>query len=526
MLARASPIWDLMARSSPLVLLVGDDPVLRADAECAAAEAGFKLACAPNVPCAEAIVDNMDTECLACALVDDLPERGGLELMEWLNRRHPALAVVLITASTEHGFFARSLQARVCALLPKPADPSALRSAVAQASEITAKRRAFTEMRYQVEQAGRLQKTILERMLRRGDVSLEYRFYPRNECSGDFLAFHPLPGGRDLFLMSDAAGHDLHAVQHSAYFHGVLSGMLRSGGTLREVLREHNLRLLEQPTGEVSSMAVSALVVDRGSGCMSACNYGGPPPAFIDSDGWVQTLGTRASSPLGWLEDATQTEDRAGIPRGPVWMWTDGLEEQAESIHASPLSAAYALLERSSEVAGFLRNMRDDILVARIWPGASAQAPHADYPQPLIAERYGKEMIGSIDRLQQRWVRSLQLALPVLDQGVSYDLALCAREAVLNALKHGCSAGDTTRFQVVYEHADRLLRVRVSDPGSGYDFDFPGHVVQDRIQPVAEHRGLMLIHTHASRVVMARQGAEMTLEFPVVAGGREKVKTC
>ena len=46
-----------------------------------------------------------------------------------------------------------------------------------------------------------------------------------------------------MFLMSDAAGHDLHALAQSSYFHGMLSGMLRSGRELAEALGEYNRAL-------------------------------------------------------------------------------------------------------------------------------------------------------------------------------------------------------------------------------------------------------------------------------------------
>jgi anti-sigma regulatory factor (Ser/Thr protein kinase) len=350
-------------------------------------------------------------------------------------------------------------------------------------------------------------------------VSLEYRFHPRHYCSGDFLAYDQLPGGSDVFLMSDAAGHDLHASVHSAYFQGMLSGLLRSGRSLPEALRDCSHSLLDQPEGQVSSVSVSVLEVQRQSGCVSAWNYGGPPPVFVDWHGWVRTLGAAASSPLGWFEDFEPALDRVAIPLGPVWMWTDGLEDLAERLDASPLSVACALLAApQGEVPEFLAQAEDDVLVARIWPGLAAAAAAPCYAQPVLAEEYSPDLVASIDSLQTRWVHSLQLALPNLPDGVRYDLILCAREAVLNALRHGCSGDDVSSLQVVFERSAALLRVRVSDPGPGYDFDPEQHAVRDLCNPVENHRGLLLMHAHSTHISMARNGAEVMMEFPVPPG--------
>jgi phosphoserine phosphatase RsbU/P len=499
------------------VLVVDDDAIFRRIAQTALMDAGFDVLSAGNVRSAQAVFGRADMESMACVLVDyGLPGSDGIELIEWLNHMHPAIAVVMITATPEHWLLERSLRARVCAFLAKPLAPNEIRRAVASAATITSQRRAFAEMRHQVEHAGMVQKAELERMLRRGDVSLEYRFHPRHYCSGDFLAYERLPSGADVFLMSDAAGHDLHASVHSAYFQGMLSGLLRSGRALPEALSDCNISLLDQPAGQVSSVSVTALEVERASGCVSAWNYAGPPPVFVDWFGCVRTIGAKASSPLGWFEDSEPTLDRVAVPRGPIWMWTDGLEDLAERLDASPLSVACALLQApQDEIPEFLAHAEDDVLVARIWPGVPAGVSPPYYSQPLIAEQYAPDQVPAIDGLQARWIQSLQLGLPGLCARVRYDLILAAREAVLNALKHGCSPHDLATFQVVYEPAEALVRVRVSDPGSGYRFNAVEHAARDLCDPVEGHRGLMLMNAHAGRITMERGGAEVTMEFPL-----------
>ena len=498
-------------------MIVDDDPMFRRIVESVLTDAGFHVLCAGDVESAQTVFSQVDVESLCCVLVDyHLPSSNGIEMVEWLNREYPTVAAVMVTGSPEHSLLERSLRARVCAFLGKPLAPGEIRRAVASSATITAQRRAFGEMRHQVEHAGSIQKTELERMLRRGDVSLDYRFYPRYFSSGDFLAYERLPDGADVFVMSDAAGHDLHASVRSAYFQGMLCGLLRNGRRLAGAFEDCNHALLDQPAGQVFSVSACALQVDRRAGCLNAWSYGAPPPAFVDWQGWVRTIGSRSSSPLGWFEDARPTLDRVGIPRGPAWMWTDGLETLAEYLRVSPFSVAYYLLETpATTVPDIIAHAGDDVLVARIWPGASAGSAHPGYSQPLIVDAYGPDLIQNIDRLQERWTRSLQLTLPALSSSIRYDLTLCAREALLNALKHGCSEADKAEFQVIYEPSEQLLRVQVSDPGPGYYFDVEQHAARDLCDPVEDHRGLMLMHAHATRISVNRDGAEVRMEFPL-----------
>ena len=497
------------------VLAVDGDPVFRKAVQSALTDAGFDAIAACDMQEAQAVMERVDVESLACVLVDyGLAGRNGIELVEWLNQRYPAVATVMITASPEHWLLERSLRARVCAFLGKPLASADFRRAIASAATITAQRRAGAEMREQVATASHYQKTMLARMLRGGDVSLEYRFHPRHYTSGDFLAYYSLPGGRDIFLMSDAAGHDLRASVHSAYFQGMLNGLLTGGRSLPEALQEYNSFLVDQPAGALSSISVTAMEVQRKGGCVGAWNWGGPPAVFVDCLGWVRTIGAQSSSPLGWVDDSQPTFDYVGLPRGPIWMWTDGLDDLSERMDASPLSIASSLLSvPSGQAPPFLSQAEDDVLVARIWLGKPSGSPRSDYEQPLVADQYGPDQIESIDRLQARWVHSLQLAVPSLDGGTRYDLILSAREAVLNALSHGCGPHGKALFQITL--AAGSIRVRISDPGPGYSFDVARHNADDASNPVELHRGLMLMHAHAPRVTTSRGGAEVMMEFPL-----------
>jgi anti-sigma regulatory factor (Ser/Thr protein kinase) len=114
--------------------------------------------------------------------------------------------------------------------------------------------------------------------------------------------------------------------------------------------------------------------------------------------------------------------------------------------------------------------------------------------------------------MQAFWSRSLFMAVPEMPEAMVHDILLSSREAVLNALRHGCGgrADTTAKFQIAYCAASQMVRVRVSDPGPGHQFDFSraeAHDLPDR------HRGLFLIQHLASRVESKHGGATLIMDF-------------
>ena len=73
------------------MLVVDDDPDFRKIARAALEEACLDVIAACDMPSAQAVLERVAVECLACVLVDyGLQGRDGIELVEWLNEHYPA----------------------------------------------------------------------------------------------------------------------------------------------------------------------------------------------------------------------------------------------------------------------------------------------------------------------------------------------------------------------------------------------------------------------------------------------------
>ncbi len=134
--------------------------------------------------------------------------------------------------------------------------------------------------------------------------------------------------------------------------------------------------------------------------------------------------------------------------------------------------------------------------------------------EPLFTEHYNGDEYLHIDRIQEVWRRSLQLVFPK-EKNV-YDLLLCCREVVLNALVHGCdkAPGKTSSMQVSCWKDKNLARVRVDDPGLGHRFD-PGERLRS-LEPLdGTHLGLAMVKAFSKSFAIENGGSTVTFEFEI-----------
>ena len=118
----------------------------------------------------------------------------------------------------------------------------------------------------------------------------------------------------------------------------------------------------------------------------------------------------------------------------------------------------------------------------------------------MIYEVYHGDEVDRIDEIQAVWRRSLQFALGDGLGSRLYDFLVCCREAVINAMVHGCdsSGGKACTFQVLFSPVLNCVRVRVDDPGKGHRFD-PKERLEQLPNLDGQHLGLALIENLCDR---------------------------
>jgi len=467
---------------------------------------------------AELRLDEID--CLLCrAPVEDEPLA---QFIAWIRAVEPALSVILI--GDDDDTLSASGFPGVTDVLTAPVDPALLGRAVADAARSTRSQRRLELAESELAAVGRTQ----EQMLNAAPVPAipaDVCFYPKLDAGGDFFTQFRLDQTRHLLIISDVSGHDLQAAYLSAYFHGVVRGMVELAALPNDVLAFFNRFLVSEwnlasptnpaPRGLPASAAVCALAIDTDAQTVDVVNCGAPAPGWTSIDGRINVLGRRGGAPVGWFENFSPAESSHSIAGGgSLLLWSDGLDQLAHAHDVSVYSAAFALSEAWTLGVRhpILAAAGDDVLLVRLY--ISPHSRRRDYFHPLIMWRYRGDQAADIDDMVAYWRRSLRLALPDLSKDCEHDLLLASREAVLNAMNHGCNADAAfcITYSAAYSPSKGLLRIRVEDPGPGHSFDCTGGGRADS-HLRADSRGLMLIQHLASDVRYERNRASIIMDF-------------
>ncbi len=504
------------------VLAVDDDTVARRLLERMLTCCGYDTEVASSVDEALSRLAARPQGHFDCIVTDyQMPGLTGLDLLARVRIQDATLASIVVAGGGEKDLVAQTLRSGATNYLDKPYRREELDAAVAQAIAITHRQRELARAETDAAAVARVQRRLLGGRrfdMRRG---VRFRHLPMRGAGGDFLLVFDLPDGDLLVLAGDVSGHDLQAAFISAYFQGIFRGMLEKRTPVAEVLSFFNTCLLEDWNGGggsrfdiPTSLCVFAAVLRPAAGSGTVFCGGFPEAHFVDPSGNVMSCGIGGGNPMGWFSDSIPAATDLNLPpNGSLVVWTDGLEDHAENLGVSPWSLACALLldETESSPRAHLGSATDDILVAFVPTGTATPEDGL----PLLVDTYSGDQADGVDSLQAHWHRCISLGVPHAHGEWILEVLLCLREAVLNALRHGCQgrADRNATLQVHYHHRERLLKAIVEDPGSGHAFDWRKLDAVLGREFIAAHRGLSLMHHFARSVRSERSGARLVLEL-------------
>ena len=480
---------------------------------------------ATSVDEAQAMIVEKGIIHIDCVLTDfRMPIKTGLDLLEWVVKEDSSLSTIIVTAEGEKNLVRDSLRIGASDYLEKPVTRQVLADAISRGVERTIRNRQLLATDQEVGAVGKMDQIF--QAIRAPEILPFFKYYyrPLYKVGGDFINVLPIGEERFLFLAGDVSGHDVRAAFVSAYFQGMMRGLLEHNTSLQDVLQLFN-RILgkewipdadESESGDYrvqASLAICAAVVEYKSRKVHMINCGFPPPWVSYRDGNCRRM-TRNYSPLGWFPveafgiESLSLDDLAGF-----YICTDGLTEYADYLRIDPFSLIYRLLSSSDEVCNrIVTQPPDDILVMRYQIDQNSDPENLYHP--LIFEQYSGDEFKDIDRLQGIWRRSLQFSLAEELGDKIYDVLLCCREAVLNALVYGCdkSPKKTCTFQVTINPKLGRIRVRIDDPGHGHEFDVTERVEKMRALD-GSHLGLAIIDNLCDKCSIENEGTSLIFEL-------------
>lgn len=502
------------------LLVVDDDPASNLLNKLHLTRAGYEVTTAFSVPEARRSLATGDPRIFEAVVTDyRMPVEDGLALLAHVRDNDPTLSVILLTAEGEKDLMASSFRSGAEDFLEKPVLAATLLDAVAKAVATTRRRRSLNTDAAAARQLGDSQNNLLCLETASLENRLRVRFHPHQRAGGDFAAAFALDENRFVLLVSDVSGHDLRTAYHSAYLQGVARGMFEQGANLHDVFAQLNRLLLRDwnSSGTVAlSLSAFGVTVDLSSEQVACLNCGLPTACLVEADGWPSARLPAAESPLGWFDSVAPVAawKNAG---GTLHLWSDGLQDLAEHRGCSSLALAYRLHLGDAATAEILQQADDDVLALQLDLSPLVDQTRIAPSHPLLNEIYNGADIGRIDALQDFCETSLRTAIPTIREEPLLGALLCIRESLLNALGHGCQrrADRFARLQAMWLPGQHHLLVRVSDDGTGHQFDLKQHQQDSADELIGAHNGLHFIKNLTTRTIFSASGNSVTMEIPI-----------
>ena len=520
-------LFRIMSTPNPngRILLVDDDPISLAQVEMLVSIEGFEVQTAQHP--AEAIHLLLLSPSSFDAVLTDfmMPEINGIALMERAHQIDPTLSVIIITSDTERATLSSSIKGGAVDFLEKPVNRTHIRESLKRAVAKTADQRSMLCAANRLGTVTAIQQRLSPSFTHQTPqgmlCSMTTCLFPIHEAGGDFLSIFHDQQSRTSIALGDISGHGVREGFIGAYFQGLVKGMQMMGAPTDKIAEECNRFLMENWNSESlteisTSLSATFVTLDLDSLRLNVANYGCPAPIFFSEGLPPQPLAT-SGSPLGWFDTPSGTLEAIQAPQsGSFFLWSDGIPDTAEKLKVSPFAlAARVLIERSVPDR---HEVPDDILVARIdWHPAHLPRPST---LPILHESLPGNSAGEVDSLDAKVKASISLAISGISSDLVDQIALCTREAVLNALNHGCLGSPALCALLLVEFfpATRTLRVTISDPGPGYpprpsvsliDIDSPADL------ETAGHisMGLQVIKSMATEIRFSRSGATIEMDF-------------
>ncbi len=509
-----------LGKKKHLVLVVEDDLHSRSFMESSLALSGFRVVVACSAEEGENACEEIGLDKLSAVISDyRLPGANGIEFLKWIRQQDPVLSTLIITGQGEKSIVEASLSAGVFEYIEKPVTHQELRRILLQAIEKT-----VIQRKYRADQAG-LQ--ALEHMDQRLNVvipeslqnRLEVFYKPLHEIGGDFLVTHDFKDGRGVFLVGDISGHDIRSGFVSTYFQGMFQGCVDRGGGIGNAIELFNRSIRQQMLSmgsqdDTVSLSLSAIQFDVSGENLSHWNFGLTPALVVSGQGAHRQC-SYGRFPLGWVEDIDSTPELLPLRNNSaVYIFTDGLSEFANILEINSFCLLYRILHPLNDAEDLILEPSDDILALRFL--LNPEIPLQETFEPILSEHYAGTEVEHIDHLQSNWRRSVNFAMGDRLGDRLYDLLICVREGMLNALVHGCerSPEKFAHLQISVNEAKNILRIYIDDPGKGHQFDLEERLKEIRIE-TGKHLGLGIIQHLSDEFAIENKGTSLVFDFEI-----------
>jgi len=511
------------------VLVVDDDKVTRRLLAGALEKYGYAVAVAANADEASKIIQEKESRNFVCAVVDyRMPGKDGLEFLTWLRKQDETLSAIMLTAEGDKSLVASILREGAVDFLEKPVELNTFRESVSNGETITLEKRRLADTDSAVNAVGEDQLQLLGVDNISEGQGIKICYCPVCQAGGDFIGVFDTKDGSKRIIAGDVSGHDLRAAYFSTFSQGVLRGMMHHDASDQQIFSFFNKFLNNEwnkntTNQSLTSVALCGIEVNPETHSIKVVNSGFPTPYLVEKDGKTCQIGI-GTGPLGWFDDDNFEID---IIRGregcSIYLWSDGLEDFAVDNGISVFALAHRLFTIGDPVArkNELKDATDDVLLIRFDMDKKEAGENHSAEIPILNKRIKGDQIDIVD-VSQEWIESsLKYALPEIGTDKLYDIIICIREALLNALTHGCKGlpDNFCDLRITYKPTSKVIRIRVKDSGDGHDFNYledAGDANREEPDPTKRNTGFILLRELPDNIITESRGRFLTMDFEVI----------
>jgi len=500
------------------VLVLEDDPYVLNFMESSLRLCGYEVIPATSTKDAWKQFEKKGSENIDAIISDfRLPDGTGLEFLKRVLNEDPTLATVVVTGQGEKAVVQESMAMGVYQYLEKPVTHQDLRKLIKDTVAETTRSRQSRRDRQGLEELEAFDQRTSGKVPERLSRHIDIYYQPLHEVGGDFFMTHTYSENEWVILVGDVSGHDIKSGYVSTYFRGMFRGCVENGSRVQEFLQLFNRTLENQSklsADELVSISLTALYVNFSNDWVCHWNYGAPPGYAVSPEGFIKPC-PYGRPPLGWLDSLPTEASHIPVARTQfIYLYTDGLMECASELDINFFSLLYRLFTARNTISDLRNSSKDDILAIRY--NVNPQSIVNTVFEPLLSEHYAGSEVEQIDYLQANWRRSLNFALGDRLGDRLYDLLICIREGMLNALIHGCerSADKFAHLQISLREDKELIRVVIDDPGRGHNFNLKERL--ERLETESgKHLGLGIIQHLSDDFQIENKGTSLIFDFEV-----------
>lgn len=292
-------------------------------------------------------MNNEEPQAIELIFLDiNMPDLNGIEVCEKL-KSIPMLKdtpIIMITACSDNDTILRTFNAGATDYIAKPINKVELNARVNLSlklkREIGERKKheqkvmsLFEKMQSDVQIAKQIQVSILPQPLIRRNISIDARYIPSEQLSGDMYYWVEIAPRKYGIILIDVMGHGIHASLVSMSIRSLLHGLLTRVEDPVRIFKElnkhsHNLFKFSSKGGLVSYyFSGICIIFDMNEKIIEYVNAGHPPGILLTEDNKVEKL-ELGSPPIGLIR---QLKIEKGIipmtESGRVLLYTDGLTE-------------------------------------------------------------------------------------------------------------------------------------------------------------------------------------------------------